>query len=182
MRLQAAAGNLDCSFRRIPVAWVPLDLWHPCNTRPVLLSILWYISMNSSDLTRGGLDSIDPFDLSRGGEESVVTTGPNRDSIPRHRVGEKFLKGPIPWTWIEAAAELPGQSLTVGIAIWFEAGCSNRASVPMTLSRIARLTNSRDSARRGLKKLEERGLVSVVRSPGRAARVTLCDPPGKPSV
>jgi hypothetical protein len=30
---------------------------------------------------------------------------------PRHRRGERFLKGPIPWPWISAAAALPGKAL-----------------------------------------------------------------------
>ena len=36
--------------------------------------------------------------------------------------GDRFLKGPVPWSWIAGAAALPGQALLVGLCIWRLAG------------------------------------------------------------
>ena len=97
---------------------------------------------------------------------------------PRHRSGEKFLKGPIPWPWIERAAALPGQALAVGLVLWFEAGCLKTRTVKMTLARLQQLAMSEAAARRGLRALEIAGLVALESKPGRATEVTILEAPG----
>jgi DNA-binding transcriptional ArsR family regulator len=116
----------------------------------------------------------DPFDLSRypAGESPGSGAGP-----PRHRPGEKFLKGPVPWDWVRAAARLPGKALAAGLGVWFEAGCASTGTVPVTLARLARVGISRDAARRALAQLERAGLATLDRRPGRATRVTLLSAP-----
>lgn len=114
----------------------------------------------------------DPFDLSKL-TECPVPDRP-RKRPPRHRPGEKFLKGPVPWRWIECAARLPGNALVVGLAAWREAGCRKCATVPLNLSR---LVVPRKTAQRGLAELVRAGLVSVDRRKGRPALVTLLPAP-----
>ena len=88
--------------------------------------------------------------------------------------GERFLKGPIPWGWIGRAARLPGQSLHVGLALWFQAGLEKTDRVTLSLGGLeATLGVKRDAARRGLAALEEAHLVSVERYPGRKPVVTI---------
>jgi hypothetical protein len=89
---------------------------------------------------------------------------------PRHGPGEKFLKGPIPWQWIEAAAALPGKALAVGLVVWREAGCRNAATVPLNLSG---LRMPRRTAQRALQSLRDGGLVAVEHRLGRPPLVTL---------
>jgi hypothetical protein len=120
----------------------------------------------------------DPFDPSRLGHPPDDLSAPPSSRPPRHRAGEKFLKGPIPWGWVQAAAALPGKALAVGVAVWFEAGCRNARSVPITLARLTRLGMSRDAASRAVRRLESAGLVAVDRPRGRGLVVTLCDRPG----
>lgn len=117
----------------------------------------------------------DPFDPSRLATAPVELPSPARP--PRHAPGEPFLKGPIPWDWLTAAAGLPGKALAVGILVWFRAGCENKRTVAVTLARITRMGMSESTARRGLRTLERAGLVSTERRPGRAARVTLLTAP-----
>ncbi len=118
----------------------------------------------------------DPFDLSK------LTAPPApvraRTRPPRHRPGEKFLKGPVPWRWIETAAGLPGKALAVGLAAWHEAGCRKCSTVPLNLSRLA---VPRRTAHRGLCELARVGLVSVDRRKGRPPLVTLLPAPTGPS-
>jgi len=92
---------------------------------------------------------------------------------PRHEHGEKFLKGPLPWQWIEAAGALPGKALAVGLAVWQKAGVQNERTVPLNLSRLG---ISRCTAQRALHALEMAKLVSVEHRAGRPPLVTLCYP------
>jgi hypothetical protein len=41
----------------------------------------------------------------------------------------RFLKGPIPWSWITTAAALPGQALLVGLCVWRLAGATKSHTV-----------------------------------------------------
>lgn len=85
---------------------------------------------------------------------------------PRHRPGEPFLKGPIPFDWMATACRLPGSGLQVVSAVRFlcdRFGRGNRWG----LAKIAESIGiSSDSAERGLHAAEEAGLVSAVREPG----------------
>lgn len=93
---------------------------------------------------------------------------------PRHIPGEKFLKGPIPWRWIEAAGALPGRALAVGLVVWREAGCRNDRTVPLNLSG---LNLPRRTAQRALQALQDAGLASVAHRNGRPPLVTLNNVP-----
>src|SRR5262245_7202702 len=94
---------------------------------------------------------------------------------PRHRQGEKFLKGPIPWTWLERAFPLRGKALHVALLLWKEAGCRRNGTVRLCLSGELPLGLNRQSARRGLRQLATASLVTVCRRPGRGLEVTLND-------
>jgi hypothetical protein len=101
---------------------------------------------------------------------------------PRHRPGEPFLMGPIPWPWLTAAARLPGKALQVAVLLWREAGCRKARTVPFCLARAAELGVKEDSARRALRRLVAAGLVGVPHPPGRGLEVTILDTPtvGRP--
>lgn len=113
---------------------------------------------------------MDPFDTSRiaPAPAHIPTNADKRP--PRHGPGERFLKGPIPWRWLELAGALPGQALMVGLAVWKEAGCVNERTVPLNLSRLG---IPRRTAQRALDALAEAGLVGVEHRKGRPTLVTL---------
>jgi hypothetical protein len=116
----------------------------------------------------------DPFDPSRlKPAPTTISTGREKRP-PRHRPGEKFLKGPLPWRWVEAASKLKGKALAVGLVVWREAGCRKVRTVPLNLSA---LVVPRRTAQRGLIALESAGLVSVNRRKGRPPLVTLLEMP-----
>jgi hypothetical protein len=94
---------------------------------------------------------------------------------PRHRAGERFLKGPIPWRWIEQACPLPGKALAVALLLWKEAGCERTNAVRFRVSQAVALGFHPDTARRGLSALESAGLVTVRYVPGRCLEVTLLE-------
>jgi DNA-directed RNA polymerase subunit N (RpoN/RPB10) len=118
------------------------------------------------------MDPIDPRKRSLPGKKEhkpLTSTLP-----PRHKRGEEFLKGPIPWNWLCRAAELCGKAFQVAIAIWFLAGVHKR-EVEVSGQAVEDLGVSRYACYRGLKLLEKAGLISVHRAPGRKAIVTILD-------
>jgi hypothetical protein len=122
-------------------------------------------------------DSFDPeaLRLAGDGREALLQNPPKR--LPRHRPGEAFLKGPVPWSWLTTAARLPGKALHMGVLLWQEAGCRKSRAVRLCLSFGAKVGVPLTSARRALRRLEAAGLVSVEYLPGQALRVTLLEPP-----
>jgi hypothetical protein len=92
---------------------------------------------------------------------------------PRPGPGEKFLKGPIPWPWLSKGANLKGQTLHVGLALWFLAGIKRSQSVALSNSVLQDLGVSRFSCYRALHALEGAGLISVERHTGRNPVVTI---------
>ena len=97
--------------------------------------------------------------------------------VPRHRKGERFLRGPIPWSWLTEAARLPGRTLHVAVSLWFWAGIKRSAAVVLPISQLRLLGVSRFAVYRGLGALEKAGLIKVRRHPGKKPLVTLLDIP-----
>src|SRR5262249_4909839 len=91
----------------------------------------------------------------------------------RRRNPGKFLRGPIPWPWLEAACRLPGKALAVGIVLWQEAGCRKNKTIRFRLSAAVALGMHPDTARRGLRALMKANLVAVCRRPGQSSEVTI---------
>jgi hypothetical protein len=118
------------------------------------------------------MDTIDPKKLSL--PEGYRATSPSKNP-PRHKAGEKFLKGPIPWKWVAQAARMPGKAFHVAIVVWFLAGIKLRRKIALSGSALRGLGVNRHSGYRGLKALEMAGLVSVSRHPGRNSMVTILD-------
>mgnify|MGYP002526675275 CR=1 FL=1 len=90
------------------------------------------------------------------------------------RQGE-FLCGPIPLPWLIPAAALPGKALAVGVALWFKAGVSRTHTVPASGSLLRRFGVGSGARARGLRLLENAGLIEVERHVGRCPVVTICD-------
>jgi hypothetical protein len=58
-----------------------------------------------------GEDKADPFDVDALRIESPDPEPDKRSGPPHRRPGEPFLRGPVPWDWITAAAPLPHRAL-----------------------------------------------------------------------
>jgi DNA-binding transcriptional ArsR family regulator len=74
---------------------------------------------------------------------------------------------------------IPGKAVHVAIELWHLAGMKKCRTVKLSLSRIEQDGLSRSSAGRGLRALEDAGLVAVERHPGRCPIVTLLEYPTK---
>src|SRR5262245_55299583 len=67
--------------------------------------------------THMGPPYTDPFDLDslRLPPERIRDPTPKKPP-PRHRRGDPFIKGPIPYAWITSACRLPGVGLHIAMA------------------------------------------------------------------
>ncbi len=101
---------------------------------------------------------------------------PKRKKAPRHKSGERFLRGPIPMSWIYAASKASGQGsgFKIAIALWYLSGLNRQAkTVKLSGSVLHEMGIERHAGYRGLEALEQAGLVSVERHPGRSPLVTI---------
>lgn len=92
----------------------------------------------------------------------------------------RFIKGPLPLTWMQTAAGLPGQTLAVGLALWYLAGLRKAMTVPLSNELVAPFGVTSHSKRRALLQLEQAGLIAVKRSKSKSPEVTICAAPGLP--
>jgi hypothetical protein len=107
-----------------------------------------------------------------------------RSRPPRHRSGDPFIKGPIPYAWIASACRLPGAGLHVAMSYRFYRGRFRfkRRGLRWGLPDVAKgLRISLRSARRGLHGAELAGLLAVEREPGCKLAVSILDLPGPES-
>jgi hypothetical protein len=85
----------------------------------------------------------------------------------------RYLKGPVPWPWIIAAAALPGKALIVGLCLWRLAGATHNRTVVLGNRELAPFGIGRAAKSRALAALEGVGLVTVKREANRFPVVTL---------
>ncbi|MBL8667994.1 MAG: hypothetical protein JNM48_11090 [Rhodospirillales bacterium] len=93
--------------------------------------------------------------------------------------GGRYLQGPVPWPWIIAAAALPGRALIVGLCLWRLAGATRNRTVVFGNSDLASFGIDRATKSRALAVLEDAGLITVARHPGRFPVVTLLASPAE---
>ncbi len=92
---------------------------------------------------------------------------------PTIKTGSLFIKGPLPLKWITRAAILPGKTLHVGLAIWFQVGLEKCQTVKLSQKRVDCFSVSRDAKFDALKRLAEAGLINVEQFPGRSPIITV---------
>ena len=100
--------------------------------------------------------------------------GEYRKAATVSTVTEHYLRGPIPLTWLETAARLPGQSLAVGVGLWHLAGLRrSQQHLSLSTERLTPFGVSKYAKDRALRHLTVAGLVTVDRKKGRSPRVTI---------
>jgi hypothetical protein len=82
---------------------------------------------------------------------------------PKQLQPTKFLRGPVPIPWLNAAADANPLALRVGLALWFISGCKG-GTPTVTLNKPARAAMGLTPARvhRGLRALVAAGLIQIV--------------------
>jgi DNA-binding transcriptional ArsR family regulator len=100
---------------------------------------------------------------------------------PRHRVGEPFLRGPIPFAWWASACRLPGCALHVASVVRFRAGREGCDGIRLGFTEVEReLGVKEDTARRGLRALAGAGLVAVAYPAGSRPEMSVLEAAHQP--
>jgi hypothetical protein len=84
-----------------------------------------------------------------------------------------FLRGPVPISWLNKAAELPGKTLNIAIALWWLHGMAKGKPFKLTQTALNYFHVKRDAASDGLERLEKSRLIQVERHAGRRPTITL---------
>lgn len=90
-----------------------------------------------------------------------------------------FIRGPIPLGWLTRASELPGKTLNTALALWWHHGMAKDSPFKLTQKALNALNVKRDAASTSLTRLEQAGLISVLRRPGQRPSITLVLTPAK---
>jgi hypothetical protein len=146
------------------------------------LSCLLFFSLPSLSLKvyRGSLSKMNPWDLDQLRLPPEMMGDLRGWRLPpRHRPGDPFIKGPIPYAWVASACRLPGAGLHVAMAYRFHVDRFRfRYGRRWDLRDVSEgLRISLDSARRGLRAAERAGLLTVSREPGCKLAVSVRNPP-----
>jgi hypothetical protein len=90
--------------------------------------------------------------------------------------GGRFIKGPIPVEWL-ANANKTLSGCKTALEIWYLSGLNNSYEFRLTPARCRELGLDGKSKWRGLKTLEQEGLIAVNRAPGAAPMVKILKVP-----
>ena len=103
-----------------------------------------------------------------------TTTTSRRES----RIEGEFLKGPIPLPWITTASKIGDlAALQVAMAIWWARGRRKTTQINLTTALLDRFMDTKDRRKktRGIKALEDAGLISVERRPRKNPIITILE-------
>ena len=75
--------------------------------------------------------------------------------------------------WLASAAQLPGKTLNVGLALWWLAGMSKTGVLKMSRQARANMSVSKDAERDGLRRLEQAGLIEITKRQGQSHSIRI---------
>ncbi len=92
---------------------------------------------------------------------------------------ERFIKGPIPLSWISRASKLNGKVLHIGLSLWYLSGLRKEKRIKLTSAVYTEIFGvSRQAMYRSLEKMEDAGLISAEQRQGKTFMVTILDEKG----
>ncbi|WP_040767434.1 hypothetical protein [Novipirellula maiorica] len=107
------------------------------------------------------------------GFKKTTKTRSIAEDVPRHLPGESFIKGPIPFEWMRAAATCGGRGTEVGLLLWYVAGWQRKRPMELSKSICGQFGVHTKTAKRVLVRMAELGLIDAEFHRGRAPRFTL---------
>ena len=99
------------------------------------------------------------------------TAAPPR--LERTSEDRRFVKGPLPYTWMQRAGQLPGKALHVALGLWFKKGVCGSITFTFKPKEATAFGASIDAVYDALERLEAAGLIRVERHRGRSPTVTI---------
>jgi hypothetical protein len=104
-------------------------------------------------------------------------TASARTRLPRHRLGEPFIKGPIPYGWVAKACSLPGQGFHVAMVYRYLVVRFQKPTRVGPISVARSLGVSEATVRRGLSAAESAGVLRIERRAGCKLSISMPDAP-----
>ena len=98
---------------------------------------------------------------------------PKSGSMVDQPKSEPFLKGPIPITWLNRAALLPGKAINVALAIRWLSDMNANSAIKLSRKSMALFNFSSDAASDAIRRLESGGLIKVQRRPGQRPMIEI---------
>lgn len=119
--------------------------------------------------------SLKDLDLDK--ELGICTIGSRRQKVSSHpsphRHSQLFIKGPIPFVWLQKANGIGGSTGVIAVGLWFYAGLHNskRFKIDSRLDQLCGLTRqTRDQI---LRRLRDHDLIKLVTKHGAYPTVEL---------
>ncbi len=107
-------------------------------------------------------------------ETELIITDTRKKMIqqkPKH----KFIKGPIPYKWIQAACKLGANEGRIAWVLWFMSGVSKGIPFKLTNKRVKDFGIGRRQKYLALARLEKEGLILQEKSTGASSTITLVE-------
>jgi hypothetical protein len=102
-----------------------------------------------------------------------ITFNPSRGTHIESAPQERFIRGPIPYEWMQRANSLPGKTGYVGLALWFLVGVKKSYTIKVTRECMDLAGLCRQSFRTGLTHLATAGLITLECKSGCRPLVTI---------
>lgn len=96
-----------------------------------------------------------------------------RDGPPRPGRFERFVMGPIPWSWLVAASRCGAGAMSVAVVLWHLAFLNKTNCVSLTNARLRDLGVSRSQKSRVLRAFCDAGLIKLVTADRRSPVVEI---------
>lgn len=106
-------------------------------------------------------------------ETELIITTSRREIIQRQKSPRKFVKGPIPFKWIQTASLLGANEARFAWLLWFMYGVNKGASFTVSNSRAEGFGIERRQKYRALSSLKKAGLISIDYRLGTAQKITV---------
>ena len=106
-------------------------------------------------------------------ETELIVTNARRGIIQHQQSLRKFVKGPIPFKWVQTAALLGANEARLAWLLWFMHGVTKGASFTVSNNRAEGFGIERRQKYRALSSLEKAGLISIVCRSGTAQKITV---------
>lgn len=109
-------------------------------------------------------------------DRTILSAGAPASRKPKRRrrtTGLGYLAGPIPTSWLNAAGQLPGKALHVGLAVWMASRVTKTNRFKLGRKWYAGYDVGPRALRTALRRLQGAGLIRLEKRPGSLPIVTL---------
>ena len=106
-------------------------------------------------------------------EKSTNSIESKKKRAPKKKKIGNFIKGPIPLHWIRVALNLAPCALRVSVILWYISGLRRSETFILSNVMLKDFNLNRHTKYRGLKLLEEAGLIEVERRFKKNPKVTI---------